>query len=220
MFGITQEMVFQFIVRLMVLFTAMPVHECAHGLVADRLGDDTPRAQGRLTLNPFAHLDLVGSLMIFLTGFGWAKPVEVNTRNFKNPKRDMALTALAGPASNFLMALLLVTLYKLLLGFSPAMRNNFVVNLLPEILFYGVIINLGLAAFNFLPVPPLDGSKIIGPLLPNKLYWNMLRYQRQISIVVMILLFLGLLSVPLNILSTLGLRLLNWLTTPIEWLFR
>ncbi len=220
MFGITTEMLLNFLVRAMVLLTAMPVHECAHGLVADRLGDDTPRSQGRLTLNPLAHLDLAGSILLFLTGFGWAKPVMVDTRNFKRPRRDMALTSLAGPVSNVLIALLVLIVYKLLMGFLPPLRTSEALVSFSSILGSMIFINISLAVFNFLPVPPLDGSKIFGAILPEKLYWGMLRYQRQISIAMMILLVLGVLRFPIMWLSQRLFGVLDFITTPIDMLFR
>lgn len=220
MFGITPGMLFSFFVRTLVLFTAMPVHECAHGLIADRLGDDTPRSQGRLTLNPFVHLDLAGSILLFLTGFGWAKPVQVDMRNFKHPRRDMALTSLAGPLSNILMALLVLIIYKLLLGFVPVLHISVYMSTLSNVLGMVISINLSLAVFNLLPVPPLDGSKIFGVLLPQKLYWGMLRYQQVISLIVMLLLFTGILSPPINAATSAIFKGLDLITYPINLLFR
>lgn len=215
MFGITREMLYNFLIRAMVLFTTMPVHECAHGLVADKLGDDTPRNQGRLTLNPFAHLDLMGSILLFLTGFGWAKPVQVDMRNFKHPRRDMALTALAGPSANVVISLICLTVFKVIRVISPSMLSGTQINTIIMIFLTVILINIRLAVFNLLPVPPLDGSKIIGALLPEKLYWGMLRYQRQISMVVMLLLIIGVLAPPIDWLSQVVFGVLDWLTSPI-----
>lgn len=219
MFGITNDMLYKFFIRAVVLFTAMPVHECAHGLVADRLGDDTPRVQGRLTLNPFAHLDWTGTILLFFTGFGWAKPVSVDMRNFKHPRRDMALTALAGPASNITIAFLVLVIYRFL-PFFTAMRMTPAISALSEILGSVIVINVSLAVFNFLPVPPLDGSKIFGAVLPEKLYHGMLRYQRQISIALMLLLFSGILTIPLTWLSSRAVDFLLFITSPINLLYR
>jgi Zn-dependent protease len=212
-------MIFQFLVRAIVLFTAMPVHECAHGLVATRLGDDTPRLQGRLTLNPLAHLDVTGSILLFLTGFGWAKPVEVDLRHFKSPRRDMALTSLAGPLSNLLMAFIVLVALKLLL-ISPVDEIPEAVFTLVDILDIIIWINISLAVFNLLPVPPLDGSKIFGAILPDKLYWAMLRHQRIISGVMIIALFTGLLDKPIGWLTGHAASFLNTVTSPIELLWR
>ncbi len=220
MFGITREMLFDFLVRALVLFTAMPLHEYAHGYVAVKLGDDTPREQGRLTLNPFAHLDYAGSLLLFFTGFGWAKPVMVDARNFKRPRLGMALTALAGPVSNTLMSLIMLIALKILLIAEPGGSMFRVASMLAQILYTIVMINTSLAVFNLLPVPPLDGSKIFGVLLPEKLYYAMMRYQHVISIALMLLLFFGFLSMPLMWLTGRLLIVLDALTFPIELLWR
>lgn len=217
MFGITYEMLMQFFVRLLVLFTSMPVHECAHGLAADRLGDDTPRAQGRLTLNPFVHLDRTGSLLLFFTGFGWAKPVLVDTRNFKHPRRDMAIVSLAGPFSNILIATFGAVCYRVLLGVMPVTSSSFYA--LETILEAIIWINITLAVFNLLPVPPLDGSKILGAILPDKLYVFMLRYQSQISIVLILLLIFNLLNAPIGFLSYYLAYAIDRVTAPASMLF-
>ena len=142
-------------VSIFVVFCTLPIHEYAHAWMSTRLGDDTARLSGRLTLNPLAHIDPIGAVMILLIGFGYAKPVPVNMRNFKNPKRDMALTALA---------------------------------------------------FNLLPIPPLDGSRILGLILPDQLYYKVMQYERIIMLVVLALLFFGVLSWPLSFLSNLVMK--------------
>jgi len=156
----------EYIILIIALVFSIVFHELAHGLVADRLGDDTPRNAGRLTLNPIFHLDPVGSIILPLTLFllnagfifGWAKPVPVNYLNFKNPKRDIALVALAGPLANILLATLLTLLLKL------AIFLDFYVN--KELVFSMIRLNIVLAFFNLLPIPPLDGSKIFLNFLP------------------------------------------------------
>lgn len=215
-----QDDLFQWVVRAIVLFTAMPIHECAHGYMADRLGDNTARVQGRLTLNPFVHLDLMGSICLIAFGFGWAKPVQVTSRHFKNPKRDMALTAIAGPISNILMALVVMILYKLCYGFMPMLRENTFVYVLTSVLGIMMSINLYLAVFNLLPVPPLDGAKFFGAILPSKAYFFMLRYERYVYIVLVILLFTGVLWWPLQWASGKLMIALDWITSPINLLFR
>jgi Zn-dependent protease len=213
-------MLFQFLVRALVLFTAMPVHECAHGLVATRLGDDTPRLQGRLTLNPLAHLDLTGSLLLFLTGFGWAKPVQVDMRGFRHPRRDMALTSLAGPVSNLLMAFVVLVVLKTLPVFIAFEEMSGAVITLFEILSIVISINLSLAVFNLLPVPPLDGSKIFGAILPNNLYYGMLRHQRVISGVIILALFTGILDFPIGWLTDRAFTFMDTATYPLELLWK
>ncbi|KKP69474.1 hypothetical protein A2X44_03005 [candidate division CPR3 bacterium GWF2_35_18] len=134
---------------------ALIIHEFSHAYIADKLGDPTPKAMGRLTINPFAHLDLVGTLAIFLIGFGWAKPVPINPYNFKNIRRDTALVSLAGPAANFALAILgLIILYFI--------GNNWFLE--PFIL-----INIVLGTFNLIPLGPLDGFKIVSGILPTKM---------------------------------------------------
>jgi Zn-dependent protease len=136
-------------------------HEVAHGWIADKLGDPTARQAGRLTLNPLAHLDPIGSLMLIFAGFGWARPVPVNPLNFSNPRRDMLWVGLAGPVANLLFALGLGLIFQFLMK-SPLLGSS----LLTVVVFMGVHINVILAIFNLLPVPPLDGSRILAGLLP------------------------------------------------------
>jgi Zn-dependent protease len=146
------------------LLLAVTVHEVAHGWVADRLGDPTPRMSGRLTLNPLPHIDPLGALAFVLAGFGWARPVPVNARNFRHPRRDMALVAAAGPVSNFVLAfigLIAWILVKRSLGFP------FVAAPLAGMLGYVFTFNLGLAIFNLIPLPPLDGGHFLPYVLPG-----------------------------------------------------
>jgi len=146
------------------ILLALTLHEFAHAFTADRLGDPTPRNQGRLTLNPLAHLDPLGTILLFIARFGWAKPVQVDPRNFRNPQRDMMVVAAAGPASNLLLALIFGIIYQFMQGAPPETRTGVI---LQFIFSYSVVINLILAFFNLLPIPPLDGSKIIRAFLPE-----------------------------------------------------
>lgn len=183
------------------IFVTLPVHELAHAWAATKLGDDTPRWNGRLRFSPLAHLDLMGTLMLVLFGFGYAKPVPVNPRNFRNPKRDMALTALAGPLSNILMAAAALLIFRILLFFD---LSPLVLMIAQTVLVYVFAsVNLGLAVFNLLPIPPLDGSRIFAFVLPDRWVYAMERYSRYISLLLMLLIFMGKLSVPLNFLSDL-----------------
>ncbi len=183
-----------------VVFCTMPIHEYAHALIATKLGDSTPERTGRLTLNPLAHIDIMGAAMILLVGFGYAKPVRVNARNFKNPKAGMALTAFAGPLANIVMAFFFILL-----------RNCAAVVLLKtgalvwevSSSFFGFAasINISLAVFNLLPIPPLDGSKILSLIIPSKYYFKYLQYERYIILAVFALIIFGILDTPLSIAS-------------------
>ena len=192
-----------------VVFLTMPVHEFAHAFVADKLGDPIPRYTGRLTINPFKHIDYTGAAFIILFGFGWAKPVQVNTRYFNNPKRDMAITALAGPVSNILMSFILLII-----------RNTFL--LIPGVSYYSMIslfltfiaeINVYLAVFNLIPVPPLDGSRLLSAFLPYKYYYALMRYERYIFYGILLLLFTGVLSGPIEFASYKILSGINFLAS-------
>lgn len=180
---------------LFVIICILPLHEFAHGFIAVKLGDNTPRWDKRLTLNPLASLDPMGSLALLLFGFGWAKPVQVNPRNFKNPKRDMALVALAGPVSNLLAAFIGMCILIPILIFAP--YNDFVL-FIYYFLEYYIIVNIGLAVFNLIPMPPLDGSKILMAFLGEKLLRYYYQYQQIITMALFFILFTGALSTPLN----------------------
>lgn len=149
---------------------AITFHEFAHAFAADKLGDDTPRSQGRLTLNPLAHLDPIGSIMLLFAGFGWGKPVEVNPRNYDRrmsmDKAD-AIVSIAGPLMNFVLSIILTIIYCAIYKFSyNAIETSQVLKIVMPMIFYAISINVGLGLFNLIPLPPLDGSKVIKPLLP------------------------------------------------------
>ena len=148
------------VVKLIVLLTALPLHECAHAWVADKMGDHTARYQGRLTLNPLRHLDPMGAILMLVAGFGWAKPVPINPRTFKNPKQGMALSALAGPMSNLLLAFVSAILYKVFAYAGIAADGMWLLTSLADIFYLMMSLNVGLAVFNLLPIPPLDGSRL------------------------------------------------------------
>lgn len=149
------------------IIIAITVHEFAHAWTADRLGDPTPRLQGRITLNPTAHLDPIGTLLILFIGLGWGKPVLFDPFNLRNPRKDAALISFAGPASNILLAILISILYRIVIATSIPTFGIYVNNFL-QILSFMVFMNVTLAVFNLIPIHPLDGFKVVGGLLPEK----------------------------------------------------
>jgi Zn-dependent protease len=185
-----------------VMLLALTVHEWAHAYAAYRLGDPTARHMGRLTLNPLAHLDVFGTIAILMIGFGWAKPVPVDPRNLREPRRHMMWIAAAGPLSNLAQAMVLGLLFQLVRGAFPATgMGDFVVRMLS----YGIFINCALAVFNLIPVPPLDGSKIIYGLVPSLTHEAVWKLERYGPMVLMGLIFMGFLT---------GYSLLWWVMGP------
>ena len=191
--------------RAFVIFCCTPVHELAHGYAAYKLGDDTAKYQGRLTFNPLAHLDPIGTIMIFVFGFGYAKPVQVNPVKFKNPRRDMALTALAGPVANIIMAFAAVFIAYIIGYFA----HSQLVSLVAVFFYYAASVNAMLAVFNLIPVPPLDGSRIFSVFLSDKKYFAIMRYERYIMIGFMVLIATGVLDGLLSGLSSLMMKLIS-----------
>lgn len=178
-------------------------HELCHGLVAFRLGDNTAKNAGRLTLNPIKHIDIIGLAMIAIAGFGWAKPVPVNMNNFKKPKTGMAITALAGPISNILLAVVFLLLFGLLqIPLANIGRGG---EVLLQMIYMTAYLSCAFAVFNLIPIPPLDGSKVLFSFLPNDIYNKLMRYERFGMILLLIIVFTGV--------ST------SFLTNAVDWVF-
>lgn len=193
------EVIIYILSSLAVIMLTLPVHEWAHAFTATKLGDPTPRFQGRLSLNPFAHIDWLGAACILLFGWGWAKPVGINARYFKNPKSGMAITALAGPLSNIVVAtvsMFLLYLVAFLFGL-----DNAVVFYAYMFFYYIAQINVSLAVFNLIPIPPLDGSRLLSAFLPDKYYYKLMQYERYLFIAVLVLIWIGVLDIPIAFLS-------------------
>lgn len=208
-----QDRIIEFVMHGIVLLTAFPVHECAHALVAHWLGDDTAKNQGRISLNPLRHLDLFGTVFMLLAGFGWAKPVPINANNFKNRKVGMAVSSLAGPLSNVLMSYVSIIICKIL---TYSSYGNSYVNALANVFWYATILNLGLAVFNLLPVPPLDGSRIFNLVLPEKLYFKVMKYENIIFGILFLSIWLGFLDKPLWFLQQQAFGLMNRLSMWVD----
>lgn len=188
-----------------VILLTLPIHEWAHGFVSTKLGDPTPRMQGRLTLNPMAHIDWMGAIGILLVGIGWAKPVQVNARYYKNPKWGMALTALAGPFSNLIVAFLFALLFVLveIVFLLTGAFYDFYDLIQVMAMFVGMVakINVYLAIFNLIPIPPFDGSRILFTFLPQKYYFKIMQYERFIFVGVFVILCSGVLDLPLEMIT-------------------
>ena len=180
------------ILRVVAVLLCLTVHETCHGLAAYVLGDPTAKSRHRLSLNPLRHIDWLGLAMMFFVGFGWAKAVPVDPRYFKKPKEGMALTALAGPVSNFLLAVIALSGSKVIYLYAS---YSVWMELLFNFLLYTVApLSIGLGLFNLLPIPPLDGSKVLGAVLPDGLYFMLMRYERYGMFLLIALSYFGITS--------------------------
>lgn len=188
------DVLFNYCLRALVVLVVIPVHEAAHALVSWLLGDPTAKNAGRLSLNPARHFDPLGTLCMVLGGVGWAKPVGIDARRFKNPKIGMAVSAAAGPVANFLLGYVATILYKVVWYASRGTAPD----ILMDFLWYMIALNISLGVFNLLPVPPFDGSRIVLLFLPRQAYFRVMRYERYIMIAVLVLVLAGLLDGPLS----------------------
>ena len=193
------ELIAYMLSSITVIMLTLPVHEWAHAYAATKLGDPTPRWQGRLSLNPFAHIDWLGAACILLFGWGWAKPVQINAGYFKNPKVGMAITAFAGPVSNVIVAFFAVLIANILVAVFGLVGQ--IMLFVYMFLTYLASINVSLAVFNLIPIPPLDGSRLLAAFLPDKQYYKLMRYERYLFYVVLALIWIGVLDGPISFLS-------------------
>ena len=206
----------QFLFVVPCVLIALTFHEFAHGYMAYKLGDPTAKNFGRLTLNPLKHLDPIGTICMIFFHFGWAKPVPINSRYFKKPRRDMALTAAAGPIMNFILALFGVLVCRILTKIFVAFpaQSDFVyyIQYAALTLFsYFHMLNLSLGVFNLIPIPPLDGSRLFYIFLPPKWYFGVMKYEKYIQLALLVLLWTGLLSRPLS-------AAVSWISGGMQWL--
>ena len=176
------------LMRVIPALICITFHELSHGFVAYRLGDRTAKDMGRLTLNPIKHIDPFGLLMMLFAGFGWAKPVPVNMWNFKHPKRGMAVTALAGPVSNLVLASFFLAIGGVLY---TVLQKSGIDNIILSMVIQTAYLNIAFAIFNIIPIPPLDGSKVLFSLLPNQAYYKLMRYERYGMGLLLIIVFAG-----------------------------
>jgi len=179
-FSQTLVKIFGITIQVAVVLTCITVHEFSHALCAYQLGDDTAKRQGRLSLNPLKHLDILGALMLLFAHFGWAKPVPINPYNFKDMKYGMALTALAGPASNFALAILAAIIFRGVASYAS-------MQIIQMICATFVMFNVALGLFNLIPIPPLDGSRIIGAFMSDDVYFRWVQWERNGTMLLMII---------------------------------
>ena len=202
------DVVMRILAVIIIVFLILPLHECAHGWVAYKLGDGTAKAMGRLTLNPLVHFDPLGAIGILLFSFGWAKPVPVDASNFSKPRRDMAITAAAGPLSNLLAAIIGGFIVNFVMLFNLGAARPWV-----ETFFsYYIVLNIGIAVFNLIPLAPLDGFRIAEAFIPQRFLVSYYKHYHMITIGVFLLLLFGVLTVPLMIAENFLYSFVMWLT--------
>ncbi len=184
----------ELVIVIPVFLLALTIHEFAHGWVANRLGDPTARLQGRLTLNPMAHLDIIGTIAIVLIGFGWAKPVPVDARYLRRPRQDMIFIAAAGPVSNLILAAAVAFCYRMMPWGALGPEWDWLAAPLRAMLYTGVWVNVLLAVFNLLPIPPLDGSRVVSGLLPLRQAISFSRIEPYGFIIIFLLFYTGIIQ--------------------------
>ncbi len=211
--GFDKSLIIQLLLAIPVILFSLSFHEVAHGYIANIMGDPTAKNLGRLTLNPVKHLDPIGTLLMLTVGYGWAKPVPINTRYFKDPRKGMAITALAGPMSNLIIAIASVFVYSLMIALLkvPAIASTLLANttafqvyqILYSLFSLSAYLNISLAVFNLIPLPPFDGSRIFYYFLPPKWYFAVMKYERYIMIGFLVLLYLDIVDLPIGFITNL-----------------
>ena len=222
MFNINASDIVMWLLSLPIVLLALSVHEASHGFMAYKLGDQTARNFGRLTLNPIKHIDPIGFVCMVLFHFGWAKPVPVNSRYLKKPRRDMALTAAAGPISNVLLSLIFAAILRFeiflfkeyfLSGILEPTLGFKIFTIVTYMTFIGVLLNISLAIFNLIPIPPFDGSRIAYTFLPVNLYFKVMKYERFIMLGILALMFFT------PVFDVAVSPVINWLTESVMSIF-
>ena len=215
MFG--KEQLLSFIVSIPALLLAITVHECAHGWAAYYMGDHTARYSGRLSLNPLRHLDPIGALCMLFFHFGWAKPVPINPMYFRNRRAGIIKVSLAGPVSNFILGLISCILLYVFSYFVP--MNSMLSSFVLSILLQSVYMNAGLMIFNLIPIPPLDGSKILLEFLPYRLQFKVYQYERYFSLILILLVYAGTITPVLSVFQMYVLRFYEFVSALIVNIF-
>lgn len=202
-------------IYLIAVFLSMTLHEMAHGLVSYWLGDSLAKSRGRISLNPFHHIDWMGLLCLLLFGFGWAKPVPVDPSRYKDPKTGMIWTAFAGPMTNFLLSFICVFLFEVLVYFTGGFVNTAIGSYLISLLSATAVMSMGFGVFNLIPIPPLDGSRIFWAFLPDREYFKVNNPPAWMSLLFLVVIFSGILDGPLAMMRS---TMIGWMESGALWL--